>query len=109
MDRIIGTTTYSADLPSILHENVQWYHADGTGGKSYFTQSPDNHTVAVLIVSDEPKSEILTVVMAHIEDDFVIIDADKTDKPLFQRLINAGIPREKIVLAYEGESLPEFA
>jgi hypothetical protein len=109
MDRITYPTPTFADLPSILHENVQWYHADGIGGKSYFTQSPDNHTVAVLIVSDDPKNEILTVVMAHIENDFVIIDADRTDKPLFQRLVNAGIPRDKIILAYEGESLPEFA
>lgn len=47
------------------------------------------------------------VVMARIEGDYVIIEADRTDKPLVERLIDAGIPREKIIEYYAGEPLPE--
>jgi hypothetical protein len=46
------------------------------------------------------------MVMAHIEGDVVIIDEDLTDRPLVEALVRAGIPREKIVLAYTGEPLP---
>lgn len=46
------------------------------------------------------------MVMAHVEGDTVIIDEDLTDRPLVDALVRAGIPREKIVLAYAGEPLP---
>lgn len=48
-------------------------------------------------------------VMARIIDDYIVIDEDGTvDKPLYQALmVNGGVPREKIVLAYKGEKLPD--
>jgi KaiC/GvpD/RAD55 family RecA-like ATPase len=36
----------------------------------------------------------------------VIIEEDRTDRPLVDELIAAGIPRERIVLAYIGEAPP---
>jgi hypothetical protein len=46
------------------------------------------------------------VVLARIVDDFVIIDEDTTDRPLWQELVQAGIPRERIICLYAGEELP---
>jgi hypothetical protein len=39
----------------------------------------------------------------------VVIDEDTSvDKPLYEALMtNGGVPREKIILAYRGETLPE--
>ncbi|MDZ4766279.1 MAG: element excision factor XisI family protein [Chloroflexota bacterium] len=44
-------------------------------------------------------------VMVRVVDDFVVIEHDIHDRPLWQALVRAGVPREKIVLAYVGETL----
>jgi hypothetical protein len=46
------------------------------------------------------------MIMARVIDDSVVVESDKTDRPLYEELLRAGISREHIVLAYEGESLP---
>jgi XisI protein len=47
------------------------------------------------------------VVMARVDGDRVIIEEDTTDKPIYKVLMFRGIPREKIILAYAGEVIPE--
>jgi hypothetical protein len=68
-----------------------------------------NGTYAVLVVP-QPNAKRITgarvVVMAHIQDDMIVIDADNTDTPLVEALVSAGVPRAKIVLAYNGEKQP---
>lgn len=46
--------------------------------------------------------------MAHIQGDKIIIDLDINDKMLVDALLQAGVPRDQIVLAYAGESIPEM-
>jgi len=47
------------------------------------------------------------VVMAQVVGDKVIIIEDITDKPLVDALmVNGGVPRDKIILAYAGETVP---
>jgi vancomycin permeability regulator SanA len=41
--------------------------------------------------------------------DIIVIDRDNNSKPLFDALLQAGVPREQIVLAYAGESIPHAA
>jgi hypothetical protein len=55
-----------------------------------------------LIVVDLEK-----VVMAQVVGEKAVIIEDVTDKPLVEALIAGGIPREKIVLAYQGEKLSD--
>lgn len=45
------------------------------------------------------------VVQARLAGDIVIIDADNTDRPLVERLMAEGIPREKIIRVYAGEEV----
>lgn len=49
---------------------------------------------------------VAIMMMAHIEGDYIVIDADNTDRPLYEGLMQAGIPREKIIFAYAGERVP---
>jgi hypothetical protein len=49
------------------------------------------------------------IVMARVQGDYIIIEEDRTDKLLVDALLQHGIPREKIILAYTGESLPDSA
>jgi XisI protein len=62
-------------------------------------------------VNDLPPRKRLAgvVVLARIEGDFIIIEEDTTDRPLVKKLVAAGIPREKIILAYLDETIPEAA
>lgn len=45
-------------------------------------------------------------ILARIVGQRVIIERDVTNKPLVDALMQAGVPREQIVLAYAGE-MPE--
>lgn len=61
----------------------------------------------VLDVPDYPRDQIiLAVVMARIVDDYVIVDTDRTDRPVYKELMLHGVPREKIILRYTGETVP---
>ena len=44
--------------------------------------------------------------IARIVGATVVIEHDMNDKPLVDALIQAGVPRDQIVLAYRGEPLP---
>ena len=44
--------------------------------------------------------------MTRIVNDQIVIDQDKTDKPLIGALIQAGIPHGQIIRAYLGEKTP---
>jgi hypothetical protein len=46
------------------------------------------------------------VVAARIAGEQIIIDHDATNRPLVQALVEAGIPRARIILAYRDEPLP---
>jgi hypothetical protein len=45
----------------------------------------------------------------QIVGDKIVIEADFTDKPLYKALLNQGIPRDQIILAYAGETYPPKA
>ncbi len=94
----------------IVADVIYRYHdADSYHHKSQYFASLDNQSVVVIYISDdEPIAKYRTgiIVMAHIIDDSIIIEADNTDRPLYEALMSAGIPREKIILAYAGEKLP---
>jgi sulfur carrier protein ThiS len=45
--------------------------------------------------------------MARIVADKIVIEADNMDKPLLDALLQRGIPREQILLAYNGDIIPE--
>jgi sulfur carrier protein ThiS len=47
------------------------------------------------------------VVMARLLGDKIVIEEDTTDKPLLDALLQRGVPRESILLAYDGDIVPE--
>lgn len=47
------------------------------------------------------------VVLARIVQGCIVIEEDATDKPLVDALEQRGVPRDKIVLAYAGETVPD--
>ncbi|NWG15472.1 MAG: XisI protein [Chloroflexi bacterium] len=62
------------------------------------------HIYTVIAVPDYPrKFPAGIVVMARIAEDKVIAEHNITDRLLWQELVRAGIPRERIILTYAGE------
>jgi hypothetical protein len=102
MDRV-------AELTTIVQQEVADYAGPAYKAKTYYVEDLKRQIYTVIIVPDDNYPLNLkagVTVLARIVGDSVVIDQDITDRPLYEELIRAGIPREQIVLAYAGESLP---
>jgi len=97
------------DLIATVQREVEDY-ARGGGWEhiAYPISDTARQYYTVLIIPDYPrKYRAGIVVAARVIDDYVVIDEDATDRPLWKELMRAGIPREKIILTYAGEKIPE--
>jgi hypothetical protein len=101
MDRI-------ADRTSLVLDIIKGYATPVLLGQSYLIQDEKEHIYTVIDVPDyPPKFSAGIVVLVRLVEDYILIQEDTTDHPLWQELVNAGIPREKIILTYIGETLPD--
>lgn len=97
-------------LKDVVHRVVSGYAGRGLNSIGYLTQNDDG---SVLTVTDfarirgEHISGISLIV--RIIDERVIVERDQNDKIVKDALIQAGVPREMIILAYAGEPVPETA
>ena len=101
--------TVSVDLADIVQRTVEDY-AEGNWleAQGYAVSDLKRHIYAGLVVPDYPRRQQAgIVVMARVVGDKVVIDHDTTDRPLWEELVRAGIPRAKIILTYAGEHIPE--
>lgn len=101
MDRVM-------ELIEIVQREVADYAGPTYKGTTYYSQDDQHQLYSVIIVPDLPRPfPARIVVMARVIGDRVVIDEDTTDRPLYEELMRSGIPREQIVLAYAGETLPD--
>lgn len=99
-------------LSKIVRQEVEKYTGGGRGAniKLFALLDDVNQIYAVNTVGyPERKRPANVMVLARVMGDSVIIEEDRTDKPLVDALIQAGIPRQQIILAYAGEAVPETA
>jgi len=97
-------------LAEIVREEVTKYAGGGRGANIIlFPLLDDVHqTYAVNAVDYPTRNDVAgVVVLARIVGDKVVIEEDTTDKKLVDALLQRGIPRDKIVLAYAGEPIPD--
>lgn len=97
-------------LIQIVREEVEKYAAGGRGLNAIAFPVLDDvrHVYAVSAVEYPTRHDVMMVVVfARIVGDKVVIEEDTTDKPLIDALMQRGIPREQIVLAYRGEPIPD--
>jgi len=97
-----------ADINAIVRQEVEKY--EGAAFNSRIIPVYDDlHRTYMIVSVGEPatKNPAIPIVMARVDGDRVIIEADNTDKPLIEALLQAGVPRDKIILAYMDEPLPE--
>jgi hypothetical protein len=97
------------DTMKILLAVLNEYAGEAENGYSYLTA---NHAqtlfVIVSIGNYKGKHLAFTDLMIHIIDDKIIIDEDRNSRPFYEALMEAGIPREQIILAYAGEQIPSL-
>jgi hypothetical protein len=96
-------------LADIVQHEVELYdEGDSFKAQTFALSDMQRQVYAVVVVPDLPRPfPARVIVMARVVGDYVVIDEDTTDKPLVEALmINGGIPREQIILAYAGETLP---
>jgi hypothetical protein len=97
-------------LTQITGEEVRKYAGSGRGAniRLHPILDHENQTFTVLALDIPQRKEYAGVIIfARIVNDVVVIEEDNTDKPLLNALLQRGIPREKIVLAYQGEPIPD--
>lgn len=95
------------DIETIRQKIAEYAKPSLTGEPSYLTQSEDGSLFTVVDVSVNGNKHHATISLAvRVLPGFVIIEHDINNKPLVNALVQAGIPREKIILAYAGEPVP---
>jgi hypothetical protein len=96
-----------SELEVATRAEVAKYAAFSFNAKLYAVLDDEQKLYTVVTVPHLPRPfPARVVVMAQVVDDKVIVIEDVTDKPLVEALmVNGGIPREQIVLAYQGEPL----
>lgn len=98
------------NLKEIVREEVEKYAGNGRGLNIILFPVVDNvrQIYTVNAVDYPTRHEVaMVIVLARIVGDKVVIEEDTTDKKLIDALIQRGIPRSQIVLAYEGEPIPD--
>lgn len=96
----MDTSTLKEKLLHVL----EGYTGEALNGYSYLTSDAEGRlftVVSVGVVRDKRVAD--TGIVVHLRDGKIVIERDVNDKMLVDALIQAGIPREKIVLAYSGE------
>ncbi len=97
------------ELAGIVHQVVEKYEGTSPHAKIFVILDDDRHSYTVTGIENEPGNDHSWVVLqARVVGDMIIIDADNVwDKKLWKALVAAGVPREQIVLAYQGEKEPQ--
>jgi XisI protein len=101
----------NARLAEITRQEVVRYAGNAHQARLFPILDDTSQTYAVVIIEDDPAARpAWVVVMARVVGDKILIEEDASlDKPLVDALVvNGGIPREQIVLAYAGETLASY-
>ena len=99
-----------ATLKDTLEHVLIGYAGKALNGCSYLTSSADQQVFAIVSVGHVRGQHIVdTGLVVRLINDRIVIERDVNDKPLVDALVQAGVPRAQIVLAYAGESVEEAA
>jgi hypothetical protein len=98
------------NLKQTVKEVVAGYAGKVLNGYSYLTQSEDGTVFTVVIVTRIAGKHVSGVsLVVRIVGNTIIVERDQNDKIALDALLQAGIPRSQIILAYAGEPVQESA
>ncbi|MFN8373963.1 MAG: element excision factor XisI family protein [Anaerolineae bacterium] len=98
-----------ATFHEIVHRVLQEYAVNGANFNAYLTSDADGSLLTVVDVANEDSTErfVTTSIVVRLLGDYIVIEHDDNDKPLVDALLQAGVARAKIILAYAGEPVPD--
>jgi hypothetical protein len=95
---------------AILVRELEKYSGKAFNGYSYLdTNHEQTHFVITSVGIIRDRRVVNTAIIVQLVNDTIIIDRDIFDKPLVDALLQAGVSRSQIILAYAGETVPELA
>jgi hypothetical protein len=97
-------------LKQIVRDEVAKYSANGRISNAilFLALDDDHQNYAVISVPYPNREEFADVViLVRVVGEKVVVESNPTDEKLIDVLLQRGIPREQIVLAYFGEPIPD--
>ena len=95
-----------AELKRILREVMQEYAGEALNGHLYLTSNDDEGVFTITSIANVRGERVVeTGIVARIDYETILIERDISNKPLVDALLQVGIPRERIVLVYAGETV----
>jgi hypothetical protein len=96
-------------LDTIVAQAVEKYKNVWPGYSYSLIDACQKHYAVLTFPENRAKvpGGVAIIVAARVAGEQIIIDEDTTDRPLVKALVEAGIPRDRIILAYRDEPLPE--
>ncbi|HEX2620317.1 MAG TPA: element excision factor XisI family protein [Phototrophicaceae bacterium] len=93
-------------LKQSLLDVMKGYAGEGLNGVSYLTYDDEHNIFTVVGIATLGKERIVdNDLVVRLVGDRIVIEYDVNDKPLYEALMQAGFPREQIILAYAGETV----
>lgn len=97
-------------LKEIIQREVSAYTGKGLNGYSYMVANPDPLAWTVVSIGYIDGERFASAdLIVRIIGNNVVIERDDNDPPLVDALLQAGVARSQIILAYAGEPVPESA
>jgi hypothetical protein len=94
----------------IVRQVIASYAGPAVNGQTYLTVSADEIMYTVVGLGKINGEHFVTVgLVVRLLGNLIVIERDVNDKLLVDALVQAGIPRSQIVLAYAGEAVEEPA
>lgn len=95
-------------LKHTLKEVMAGYAVKGLNGYSVLTMSADQSVLTIVSTANVKGKRLTTTsLIATVENEQILVEHDINSEPLVDALVQAGIPRSQIILAYAGEPVPE--
>ena len=98
------------NVMNILRTEIEKYAGEALNGHSYLAENIDNCLLTVISIGEfQGKHISFADLIVRVVGDKIVIDDDRHSNPFYEALMQAGIPRDQIVLAYAGEPVPDMA
>ena len=92
-------------LRETLRQMMSGYTGEALNGYSYLTHDQEQNLFTVVSVGHIGERRIIdTGLVVRLDGNTIIIEHDANDKPLVDALLEIGVPRSQIILAYAGET-----
>jgi hypothetical protein len=97
-------------VKEVVQREVKAYTGKGLNGHSYLVANPDQLAFTVVTIGYIDGQRFANAdLIVRITENHVVVERDDNDPPLVEALLQAGILRSQIILAYVGEPVPESA